>query len=124
MPGSLASSPTRASIADTLERQLERQVQAAGELRHLLLRELRGLLLRLSHGDKNEVLQHFDIGGVHDRRIDSYASDLPLSVSLNRDHATACGRRHRHALKLILNFFQPALHLLGLLENLVEVSHL
>src|SRR5688572_2032511 len=112
MPGSLASSPTRASIADTLERQLERQVQAAGELRHLLLRELRGLLLRLSHGDKNEVLQHLDIGGVHDRGIDSDASDLPLSVSLNRDHATACRHRHRHALKLLLNFFQSALPLL------------
>src|SRR5688500_6233865 len=120
MPGSLASSPTRASIADTLERQLERQVQAAGELRHLLLRELRGLLLRLSHGDKNEVLQHLDVRGVHDRGIDSDASDLPLSVSLNRDHATARGRRHRTPLKLILTYLTPALTLLCLLVNILH----
>src|SRR5688572_28350057 len=124
MPGSRASSPTRASLADTLERQLEREVHAARELRHLLLCELRGLLLRLSHRDKNEVFEHLDIRGLHDGRIDSDAGDLTLSVRLHGNHATARGRRHRHDLKLILNFFQPALHLLSLLQNLVEVSHL
>ena len=51
MPGSFASSPTRLSIADTLERQLEWEVHASSKLRHLGLRQVCSFLLRVTNGE-------------------------------------------------------------------------
>src|SRR5205814_579064 len=60
MPGSFASSPTRLSIADTLERQLEWEVHASSKLRHLGLRQVCGLLLRVANGHKDKIFEHLD----------------------------------------------------------------
>ena len=45
IPGSFASSEARASMADTLEWQLERKAHASRELGHFLLRQIRRFLL-------------------------------------------------------------------------------
>ena len=42
-------------------RKLEGEVQASGQLPHLVLRQLGRLLLRVVHGDHNHVLEHLDV---------------------------------------------------------------
>src|SRR6266567_1255644 len=123
MPGSFASSPTRLSIADTLERQLEREVHPSSKLRHLGLRQVCSFLLRITNGDQDKVLEHLDVGGRYNRWIDSHASDLSFSVCIDSDHAAARVRGYCHGAERILNFLETTLHLLRLLEDLVEVRH-
>src|SRR5690242_21668031 len=125
MPGSLDSSLVRASIADTsgvrLEGKLERE--PAGKLAHLRLHALLRLLLRLRDGDEQEVLEHLDVGGIHDARVDLDRLDGPLTVRLHGDHAASRRGLHGLLLQLLLELLEAALHLLRLLQDLHELSH-
>src|SRR6185437_6187672 len=82
IPGSRASSAARSSIADTTvsEGKLEGQRKSAGQLLHLLLRQLRRFLLRFTYRDKYQVLQHFHVRRIHHRGIDFHGAHLSLSV--------------------------------------------
>src|ERR1051326_142341 len=106
MPGSLASSPTRLSIADTLERQLEWEVHAASKLRHLALREVCGFLLRITNCDEDKIFEHLDVGCSHNRWIDSHACYLSLPVCVDRDHPTARVGGYSHCSERLLNLLE------------------
>src|SRR6185312_11360392 len=125
IPGSLASSAARSSIADTTvsEWKLEGQRESAGQLLHFLLRQLRRLLLRFTHGDKYQVLQHFHVRWIHHCGIDLHGAHLSLSVGSHRHHPSTTGGRHGASLELLLHLLELALHLLGLLQHLHEISH-
>src|SRR6185503_19684006 len=58
------------------KRQFEWEIQPAGEFAHLLLRGGLGLLLRVGHGDDQQVLEHLDVGRIHDARIELDLLDL------------------------------------------------
>src|SRR5215213_4183403 len=111
MPGRRASSVARSSIADTSagrlatpsEWKLEREVHAAGELAHLLLRQIRSFLLRFDHRHENEVLEHLDVRGIHDRGVDLDLPDLTLSVRFDGNHAAASRRVHGASFEIVLN---------------------
>src|SRR5688572_21269542 len=105
------------------ERQLERQVHATGKLAHFLLGQVSRLLLRLDDRNEDEILEHLDVGSVHDRRVDLDLPDLALSVGLDRDHSASRGGVHRPRFEIVLNLLQPTLHLLRLLQDLHDVSH-
>src|SRR6267143_2239637 len=123
MPGSLESSVARSSIAPTLERQLEWEVQPASELAHLALRELAGFFLGLVDGDEHQILQHLNVLRIRHARVDLDARDRPLSVSVDR-HQAATGRScHRLLFQLGLHHLHARLHLLRLLANLRKISH-
>ena len=114
---------SRFPLSPPSERQLEGQVHPASQLAHLFLREVGGLLLGLDDGDENEILEHLDIGGIHDGRIDLDLADLAFAVGLDRDH-TATGRGvYRSRLELILDLLETTLHLLRLLQDLHDVGH-
>src|SRR6266404_8418458 len=123
MPGSFESSAARSSMAPTLERKLEGQIQAACELAHLSLRELRRFLLRFVYGDQHEIFQHLDVLRIGDARIDLHARDGTLSVGLDRYHSSARCRRNGLLFQLGLHLLDARLHLLPLLEDLREVCH-
>src|ERR1700738_2352838 len=112
MPGSLESSVARSSIAPTLERQLEWEVQASGELAHLALRELAGFFLGLVDGDEHQVLQHLDVLGIRPARADLDARDGPLSVASDRPQAPAGRSCHGLLFQLRLHLLHARLHLL------------
>src|SRR5215216_4449946 len=107
MPGSFASSLARSSIADTCgatrgavarrsERELEREVQPepAGELAHLLARELLGLALRLGHGNEDEILEHLHVGCVDDGGVDLHATRGARAIDVHAHHAAAGSTGH------------------------------
>src|SRR6266513_265461 len=73
MPGSFDSSAARSSMAPTSERQLEGQIETAGQLSHFSLCELRCFLLGFVHRDENQVFQHLDVLGIGDAWIDLHA---------------------------------------------------
>src|SRR6202171_492346 len=123
MPGSLESSVARSSIAPTLERQLEWEVESPSELSHLALRELAGFFLGLVDGDEHQILQHLDVLGIRHARVDPDARARPLAVSFDR-HQAAPGRScHGLLFQLGLHLLHARLHLLRLLENLRKISH-
>src|SRR5688500_11879421 len=123
IPGSLDSSPARSSIAPTLERQLEGEVQASGQAPHFSLGEVGGLLLRFVYRDEYEVFEHLDVLGIRHARIDLHPRNGPLSVRVDGYHPSARGRGNGLLLQLGLHLLHPRLHLLGLFENLAEISH-
>src|SRR5215218_9229583 len=131
MPGRRASSVARSSIADTSanrlatpsEWKLEREVHAASELAHFLLCQISGLFLRLDDRYANEILQHLDVRGVHNRGVDLDLPNLTLPVRLDGDHAAAGRRAHGASFEVILNLLQLTLHLLRLLQDLHHVGH-
>src|SRR6185436_17057509 len=123
MPGSLDSSEARSSIAPTLERQLEGEVQPTGELAHLAFREIGRLFLGLVDGDKDEVLQHLDVLWIGDTWIDFDAGNGSFAVGLDGDHSASRRSGNGLFLEVRLHLLHARLHLLRLLEDLAEISH-
>jgi len=106
-----------------LEGQFEWQVHTPRQLAHLFLREIGGLLLRLDHRDKDEVLEHLDVRRIHDGGVDLDLADLPFAIGLDRHHSAAGRRVDSSGFELILDLLQPTLHLLRLLQDLHDVGH-
>src|SRR5437660_12198108 len=123
MPGSLESSAARSSIAPTLKREFEREIQPAGELPHLSLGEVSCFFLSLVDGDENEILQHLDILRIRHARIDLDPRDRALPVSVHSNHASAGRRGDGLLLEFLLDLLHARLHLLRLLQDLAEISH-
>src|SRR4051812_37613590 len=92
MPGSLDSSVARSSMAPTLERQLEREVEPARELPHFAFGELGCFFLRLVDSDQDQIFEHLDILRIGDAGIDFDPRDSPLTVGLDAYHPAACRR--------------------------------
>src|SRR5438105_2294068 len=124
MPGSLESSAARSSIAPTLERELEGKIQTASELPHLSLSEVRRFFLRFVYRDKDEIFEHLDILRVSDARVDLDPRDRALPVGVDGNHASACGGGDGLLFQIRLHLLHARLHLLRLLEDLAEISHL
>src|SRR4051794_2584755 len=123
MPGSFDSSAAKSSIAPTLKGELERKVQATGELPHFVLGQLGRLFLRLVDGDEDEILQHLYVLGIGTAWIDFPAGDRSLPIRFARDHAAASRGSNGLLFQLGLHLLHARLHLLRLLEDLAEVGH-
>src|SRR5262245_2634267 len=105
------------------EWELEGQVHSPCQLAHLFLREIGRLLLCFDDRDEDQVLEHLDVGRVHDRRVDLDLADLPFAIGLDRHHPAAGGGVDRSSLELVLDLLQSTLHLLRLLQDLHDIGH-
>src|SRR6266550_5557125 len=123
MPGSFDSSAARSSIAPTLEREFEGEIQPACQSSHFCLREFAGFLLHLVDGNENQILEHLDILRIGNTRVDFHTGNGALAVGLDGDHAPTGCRRDGLLFQLGLHLLHARLHLLRLLEDLTEVCH-
>jgi hypothetical protein len=123
MPGSFDSSVARSSIAPTLKRELEGKVQATGQPRHFLLRQVSRFFLRFVDGHKDQILEHIDILGIRDAGVDIHPRDSAFAIGFDGHHSTAGRSRDGLLLEIRLDLLHPRLHLLSLLKYLRKISH-
>src|SRR6185503_7681707 len=119
MPGSLASSATSSSMADTgkLQGQLERERQPRGQLADFRLIQLGRALLRLRHRGEHQVLEHLDVALADRLRIDLDPATVPSAIDRGLNDAATGRYRQRLLRQLRLYLGKPPLHLLGELEQ-------
>src|SRR5437870_2197958 len=98
-------------------------LEPAGELAELLLRELARLPERLVARGEHEILQHLDVVAVHDFAIDLDRDDLLLTVRLDGHHAAPRGRLHPLLADLFLHGGHLLLQLLRFLHDVPEALH-
>jgi hypothetical protein len=79
--------------------------------------------LGLGYGHHDQVLEHLDIGGTHDRLVELDLPDVALAIGFDRDHPTPRRPGHRHLGELLLECLHLALNLLRLLKDLEDVGH-
>ena len=80
-------------------------------------------MLRVRDRYDDEVLEHLDVGRIHDARLQLDLLDLAGARDLRCHHAAAGRTNHGLLRELVLNFLKSTLHLLRLLQDLHEVGH-
>src|SRR5229473_5521456 len=113
-------------MADSFsKRQLHprRQLQPAGQLRHLLGDMRLDAVLRLVEGGDDEILEDLDLVGIDERLVDLDPPQIALAADRHLDEPAAGGAGHLDGLELRLHLGHLGLHLLRLLHHLPEILH-
>src|SRR5260221_1404973 len=107
------------------KRQLHprRQLQPAGDLRHLLGDMRLDARLRLVEGGDDEVLEHLDLVGIEQRLVELPLAQIALAADRHLAQPAAGGTGHLDRLELRLHLGNLGLHLLRLLHHLPEILH-
>src|SRR6185312_12164820 len=80
-------------------------------------------VLRLVEGGDDEVLEHLDLVGVHERLVELDLAQIALATDRHLDQPAAGGAGHLDRLELRLHLGHLGLHLLRLLHHLPEILH-
>src|SRR6185312_11303733 len=107
------------------KRQLHprRQLEAAGELAHLLGDVTLDALPGVVEGGEHEILKHLDLVGIDERFVDLDLAHVALAGERHLHQAAARGAGHFHLVEARLHLGHLGLHLLRLLHHLAEILH-
>src|SRR6056297_2015023 len=100
------------------------KAHAFGEFAHFFLGAVAGLLLRVLDGGKDQILDHFLVIGIEDRRIDIERLEFALGAACRLYEAGAGDAFDHHAVHVFLQIGHLLLHFLSGLHHLGHVAHL
>src|SRR5512143_1230426 len=101
-----------------------RQLEAAGELAHLVRHLLLGAAQRLIHRGDHEILEHLDVAAGERAGLDLQPHQLEAAVDGGAHHTATGGGLDRARGRLLLHALQTLLQVLRLLEQIADARNL